>query len=63
MNDCNPVGTPLEENYKFSTKDCPQEGSQQQLRMRKTNIRSLIGCLNYLAQSSRPDMCFVFNSV
>ena len=58
MNDCRPIGTPLEENFKISKNDCPQEGSEEQLRMRKTNFRSWIGCLNYLALSSRPDICF-----
>ena len=33
------------------------------LRMSKTNYRSLIGCLNYLALSSRPDICFASNAL
>ena len=31
--------------------------------MRKTNFRSLIGCLNYLTLSSRPDFCFAANAL
>ena len=31
--------------------------------MSKTNFRSLIGCLNYLALSSRPDICFAANAL
>ena len=63
MNDCRPIGTPLEENCKLSKNDCPQEGSEEQFRMSKTNFRSLIGCLHYLALSSRPDICFVANAL
>ena len=63
MNDCRPIGTALEENCKLSENDCPQEGSEEQLRMSKTNLRSLIGGLNYLALSSRPDICFAANAL
>ena len=56
-NDCGPTGTTLEENCKLSKNDCPQEGSEEQLRMSRTNFRSLIGCLNYLPLSSRPFCC------
>ena len=31
--------------------------------MSKTNFRSLIGCLNYLALSSKPDICFAANAL
>ena len=31
--------------------------------MSKTNFRSLIGCLNYLSLSSRPDICFSANAL
>ena len=31
--------------------------------MSKTNFRSLIGCLNYLVLSSRPDICFAANTL
>ena len=63
MNDCRPIGTPIEKNYKLSENDCSQEGSEEQLRMGKTNFRSLIGCLNYLALSSRPDIFFAANAL
>ena len=58
MNDFRPIGTPLEENCKLSKNDCPQEWSEEQLRVSKTKFRNLKGCLNYLALSSRPDICF-----
>ena len=31
--------------------------------MSKSNFRSLIGCFNYLALSSRPDICFAVNAL
>ena len=31
--------------------------------MSKTNLRSLIGCLNYLDLSSRPDIFFAANAL
>ena len=31
--------------------------------MSKANFRSLIGCLNYLTLSSRPDICFAANAL
>ena len=31
--------------------------------MSKTNFRGLIGCHNFLALSSRPDMCFAANAL
>ena len=63
MNNCRPIGTPLEEISKLSKNDCLQEGSEEQLRMSKTNFRSLIGCLNYLALPSRLDTCFAANAL
>ena len=62
MNDCRPIGKALEENCKLSKNDCPQEGKEEQLRMSKTNFRSLMGCLNYLALSSRPALSSSFAS-
>ena len=56
--DYRPFGSPFEEKCNFSKKDCPQEGCEEQLRMSKTNFRRLIGCLNFLVLSSRPDICF-----
>ena len=63
MNGCRPIGTPLEKNCKLSKSDCPQEESEEQLRMSKTNFRKLIGCLFYLDLSTRPDICFADNAL
>ena len=63
MNDCRPIGTPLEKKYKLSKNDCPQKGSEEQIRLSKINFRSLIGCLNYLALSSRSHICSAANAL
>ena len=54
------VETPLAEK-KLTREDCPQEGSEEQERMKNFDYRNLVGCLNYLACSSRPDIAFVAN--
>ena len=63
MNDCRPIDIPLQQNCKLSKNKCPQEWSEKQFKMSKTNFRSLICCLNYLALSSRPDICFAANAL
>ena len=42
------VETPLAE-IKLTREDCPQEGSEEQERMKNLDIRNLVGWLNYLA--------------
>jgi hypothetical protein len=59
MEDCKPVSTPAIENTKLTKQDCPREGSVEQNEMRKMDYRGIVGSLNYLAQSTRPDIAFV----
>ena len=63
MSDCRPIGSIRVKLQIFKENDCSQEGSEERLRMSKTNFRSFIGCLNYLALSSRPDICFAANAL
>ena len=58
---CKSVETPLAE-IKLTKKDRPQEGSEEQELMKNFDFRDLLGCLNYLAFSSRPDIAFASNS-
>ena len=46
---------------KMTKEDCPLQGSIEQKNMKKCDYRGPVGCLNYLALSSRPDICFAAN--
>ena len=61
MTEAKPITTPIGENEKLTKEDCPLEGSIEQENMKKCDYRGLVGCLNYLALSSRPDICFAAN--
>ena len=56
MEECKGVSTPLPEGVKLSKEDCPGEGTIEQIRMRQFDHRGLVGSLNYLSLTSRPDI-------
>ena len=58
MTEAKLIITHLGENKKLTKEDCPLEGSIEQENMKKCEYRGLVGCLNYLALSSRPENCF-----
>ena len=60
LKSCKSVETPFAE-IKLTREDCSQEGSEEQECMKKFDYRNLVGCLNYLACSSRPDISFAAN--
>jgi hypothetical protein len=59
MDKCKAVATPALENTKLSKQDCPEDGSEEQNEMKKVDYRGIVGSLNYLAQSTRPDISFI----
>ena len=61
MTEAKPITPPISENEKLTKEDCPLEGSIEQENMKKCDYRGLVGCLNYLALSSRPEICFAAN--
>lgn len=60
MSDCNPVSTPLDLNQKISLKFCPKSDEERQ-EMAEIPYEQLIGCLQFAAQVTRPDICFAVN--
>lgn len=50
-----PVSTPLPVGIQLSKRDCPVTEDDKQ-RMKGIKYRSLIGCLLYVAQRTRPDI-------
>ena len=56
MSNCKALSTPMAEHVKLTKDVCPLEGSEEQRVMRERNYRGLIGSLNYLSLSSRPDI-------
>ena len=58
MKDAKGLFTPVAEKQQFSRSLCPDEGSQEEKVMKNCKIRGMIGCLNYLANTTRPDITF-----
>jgi hypothetical protein len=57
MWECNPVATPLDPNVRLSKLDCPEVVDP--LLHRK--YCSIVGCLSYLVNMTRPDLAFSFS--
>jgi hypothetical protein len=59
MWECNPVATPLEPNVRLSKLDCPEVVDPLEHR----KYRSIVGCLSYLLNMTRPDLAFSFSQL
>jgi hypothetical protein len=59
MWECNPVATPLDPNVRLSKLDCPDVVDP--LVHRKYG--SIVGCLSYLVNMTRPDLAFSFSQL
>jgi hypothetical protein len=57
MWDYNPVKTPLDANNRFSKRDCPEVVDPNVHR----RYRSIVGCLSYLVNMTRPDLAFTYS--
>ena len=61
MHNCKPVSTPMSMD-KLSTEDCPKTQKDMD-EMKDVLYQEAIGCLIYLSQSTRPDICFAVNKL
>ena len=56
MWDCNPVLTPMDRNVRLTKRDSPEVVDPLLHRQ----IRSIVGCLSYLVNMTRPDLAFTY---
>ena len=61
MTDCNPVKTPSE-LIKLTLQDCPTTEEEKQ-KMNHIPFKSLVGSLQYIALSTRPDISYAVNQL
>ena len=59
MSECKPIGTPGVSNAKLSRADSPEADSEDHREMAKYDYRGLVGCLNYLSTTTRPDVAYM----
>ena len=62
MKDAKGLFTPVAEKQQISKSDCPDKGSQEQ-KMKNCNFRGMMGCLNYLTNTTRPDKTFAVTAL
>lgn len=62
MADSKPVGSPMNVSEQLSTKDSPKNNEEKDF-MQNVPFREAIGCLMYLSQCTRPDICCAVNKL
>lgn len=60
MTNCKPVNTPMNVSEKLTKAMCPATVEETEA-MKNIPYREAVGCLMYLAQSTRPDICYAVN--
>ena len=61
MSEPKTLETPLDVSLKLSKLDSPEIGSNEHREMQSCDYRGIVGCLNYLALTSRPDIAHAAN--
>jgi len=59
MWNCNPVLTPLDPNVRLTKRDSPEVVDPRLHR----RMRSIVGCLSYLVNMTRPDLAFTYSQL
>ena len=59
MWDCNPVLTPMDPNVRLTKRDSPEVVDPRLHR----RMRSIVGCLSYLVNMTRPDLAFTYSQL
>lgn len=62
MSDCKPLTTPMDINQKLSKSMSPKSEEERE-QMLKCPYQELVGSLLFVAQVSRPDICYAVNTV
>lgn len=64
MADCKPVMTPMDVNLKFKEKsEETTETEEEKEFLKRVPYQEIIGCLLYISQGTRPDICYVVNKL
>ena len=61
MSESKPLKTPLDVSLKLSQLNSPEKGGNEHKEKQSCDYRGIVGCLNYLALTSRPDIAHAAN--
>lgn len=62
MERCNPVSTPMDVSLKLTKEMSPKTDAERK-KMESVPFQEAVGCILYLAQSTRPDISYAINNI
>lgn len=62
MDTCNPVSTPMDVSVKLTKEMSPKTDAERE-QMESIPFQEAVGCILYLAQSTRPDISYAINNI
>lgn len=63
MDECKPSSTPLADKVRLSKDDSPDVGSMEEAAMHDKDYRGIVGSINYLATTTRPDLAYAAHAL